>query len=35
VLYATVRFTGRLTGRLLLLQGVLYVGYVSYVITKL
>jgi cation:H+ antiporter len=35
VLYLTVRFTGRLTGRLLLLQGVLYVGYVAYVVTKL
>jgi cation:H+ antiporter len=35
ILYLTVRFTGRLTGRLLLLQGVLYVGYVSYVATKL
>jgi hypothetical protein len=31
----TVRLTGRLTGRLLLLQGVLYVGYVGYVVTKL
>jgi cation:H+ antiporter len=35
VLYLTVRFTGRLTGRMLLLQGVLYVGYVTYVVTKL
>jgi cation:H+ antiporter len=35
VLYATVRFRGRLTARLLLLQGVFYVGYVAYVSTKL
>jgi cation:H+ antiporter len=35
ILYLTVRIRGRLTGRLLLLQGVLYVGYVSYVVTKL
>jgi cation:H+ antiporter len=35
VLYATVRIRGRLTARLLLLQGVFYVGYVAYVSTKL
>jgi cation:H+ antiporter len=34
VLYATVRFRGRLTARLLLLQGVFYVSYVTYVATK-
>ena len=34
VLYATVRFRGRLTARLLLVQGVFYVGYVAYVVTK-
>jgi cation:H+ antiporter len=34
VLYATVRFRGRLTARLLLLQGVFYVFYVTYVATK-
>jgi cation:H+ antiporter len=33
-LYATVRFRGRLTARLLLAQGVFYVGYVAYVATK-
>jgi cation:H+ antiporter len=35
VLWLTVRFRGRLSGRLLLLQGVFYVGYVAYVITQL
>ena len=35
VLYLTVRYRGRLTARLLLLQGVFYVGYVTYVVTKL
>ncbi|MBI3648969.1 MAG: sodium:calcium antiporter [Actinobacteria bacterium] len=33
-LYATVRFRGRLTARLLLLQGIFYVCYVAYVATK-
>ncbi len=35
VLWLTVRFRGRLTARLLLLQGVFYVGYVAYVLTKI
>jgi cation:H+ antiporter len=35
VLYATLRFRGRLTAPLLLVQGVFYVGYVSYVVTRL
>jgi cation:H+ antiporter len=35
VLYLTLRFRGRLSGPLLLLQGVFYVGYVSYVLTRL
>jgi cation:H+ antiporter len=35
VLYLTVRARGRLTARLLLLQGVFYVGYVAYVSTRL
>jgi len=35
VLYLTLRFRGRLSARLLLLQGVFYVGYVAYVVTKL
>ena len=35
ILYLTVRLRGRLTARLLLLQGVLYAGYVGYVATKL
>jgi cation:H+ antiporter len=35
VLWLTVRFRGRLSGPLLLLQGVFYVGYVAYVITQL
>jgi cation:H+ antiporter len=35
VLYLTLRVRGRLSARLLLLQGVLYVGYVTYVVTKL
>ncbi len=35
VLYATVRFRGRLTARLLLVQGVFYVGYVAYVLTRI
>ncbi len=35
VLWLQVRFRRRLTGRMLLLQGILYVGYVIYVITQL
>ena len=35
ILYATLRFRGRLSAPLLLLQGVFYVGYVAYVVTKL
>ncbi|HEX9299228.1 MAG TPA: sodium:calcium antiporter [Actinomycetota bacterium] len=35
VLYLTLRFRGRLSARLLLLQGLFYVGYVAYVVTKL
>ena len=35
VLYLTLRFRGRLSAPLLLLQGVFYVGYVTYVVTKL
>jgi cation:H+ antiporter len=35
VLYGTLRVRGRLTGPMLLLQGIFYVGYVAYVITKL
>jgi cation:H+ antiporter len=35
VLYLTLRFRGRLSARLLLLQGVFYVAYVAYVATKL
>jgi cation:H+ antiporter len=35
VLYATLRFRGRLSAPLLLVQGVFYVGYVAYVVTKL
>ena len=35
VLYLTLRVRGRLSARLLLLQGVFYVGYVAYVVTKL
>jgi cation:H+ antiporter len=35
VLWLQVRFRGRLTGPLLLLQGIFYVGYVTYVITTL
>ncbi len=35
VLWATVRFRGRLTARLLLVQGVFYLGYVAYVLTKI
>jgi cation:H+ antiporter len=35
VLYLTLRIRGRLSARLLLLQGVFYVGYVAYVVTKL
>ena len=34
VLWLTLRFRGRLSAPLLLLQGVFYVGYVAYVITK-
>jgi cation:H+ antiporter len=35
VLYATLRIRGRLSAPLLLVQGVFYVGYVAYVVTKL
>jgi cation:H+ antiporter len=35
VLWLQVRFRARLTGRLLLLQGIFYVGYVAYVLTTL
>jgi len=35
VLYLTLRIRGRLSAPVLLLQGVFYVGYVGYVITKL
>jgi cation:H+ antiporter len=35
VLWLQVRFRGRLTAQLLLLQGVFYVGYVTYVLTRL
>jgi cation:H+ antiporter len=35
VLWLQIRFRGRLTGPLLLIQGVFYVGYVAYVATKL
>jgi cation:H+ antiporter len=35
VLYVTLRVRGRLSARLLLLQGVFYVAYVAYVATKL
>ena len=35
VLWLQVRFRGRLTAQLLLFQGVLYVGYVTYVVTRL
>jgi cation:H+ antiporter len=35
LLWLQVSFRGRLTARLLLLQGVLYVGYVTYVVTQL
>jgi cation:H+ antiporter len=35
VLYATLRIRGRLTAPLLLVQGVFYVGYVAYVVTRL
>jgi cation:H+ antiporter len=35
VLYLTLRLRGRLSARLLLLQGVFYAGYVAYVVTKL
>jgi cation:H+ antiporter len=35
VLWLQVRFRGRLSGRMLLLQGVFYVGYVTYVATRL
>jgi hypothetical protein len=34
-LYVTLRSRGRFTGRLLLLQGVFYAGYVAYVVTRL
>jgi cation:H+ antiporter len=35
VLWLQVRFRRRLTGRMLLLQGIFYVGYVTYVLTQL
>ena len=35
VLYATLRFRGRLSAPLLLVQGVFYLGYVGYVLTRL
>jgi len=35
VLYLTLRFRGRLTAPVLLIQGVFYVAYVGYVLTKL
>jgi hypothetical protein len=35
VLFLTLRFRGRLSGPMLLFQGVFYVGYVAYVLTKL
>jgi cation:H+ antiporter len=35
ILWLQVRFRGRLTAHLLLVQGVFYVGYVTYVITRL
>jgi cation:H+ antiporter len=35
VLYLTLRIRGRLSAPLLLFQGVFYVGYVAYVVTKL
>jgi cation:H+ antiporter len=34
VIWLQLRFRGRLTGRLLLIQGVFYIGYVAYVATK-
>ena len=35
VLYLTLRIRGKLTAPLLLIQGVFYVVYVGYVLTKL
>jgi cation:H+ antiporter len=35
VLWATLRFRGRLSASLLLFQGVFYVGYVGYVLTRI
>jgi hypothetical protein len=35
VLYLTLRFRGRLSAPLLLVQGVFYLFYVGYVLTKL
>ena len=35
VLWLQVRFRGRLTAPMLLLQGVFYVGYVTYVLTQI
>ena len=35
VLYLTLRFRGRLSAPLLLVQGVFYLGYVGYVLTRL
>jgi cation:H+ antiporter len=35
VLFLELRFRGRLSAPLLLVQGVFYVGYVSYVVTRL
>jgi cation:H+ antiporter len=35
VIWLTLRIRGRLSARMLLLQGVFYVGYVGYVLTKI
>jgi cation:H+ antiporter len=35
VLYATLRYSGRLSGPVLMLQGLFYVGFVAYVITRI
>jgi hypothetical protein len=35
VMWVTLRVRGRLSAPLLLLQGVFYVGYVAYVLTKI
>ena len=34
-LYLTLRLRGRFSGRLLLVQGVFYAGYVAYVLARL